>query len=31
MDSEEDYARQWAKREKVEVETLSEWVKTFRL
>ena len=28
MDSVEDYARQWAKREKEEVETLSVWVKT---
>ena len=30
MDSVEDYARQWVKREKVEVDTLSEWVKTVR-
>ena len=30
MDSVEDYARQWAKREKEDVDTLSEWVKTVR-
>jgi hypothetical protein len=26
MDSVEDYARQWAKREKEDLDTLSEWV-----
>jgi hypothetical protein len=30
MDSGEDYARQWAKREKEDVDTLSEWVKSVR-
>ena len=30
MDSVEDYAKNWAKREKVEVDTLSEWVKAVR-
>ena len=30
MDSVEDYAKDWAKREKVEVDTLSEWVKSVR-
>ena len=30
MDSIEDYARRWAKREKVDVNTLSEWIKTIR-
>ena len=30
MDSVEDYARQWAKREKVDLDTLSEWVKSVR-
>ena len=30
MDSVEDYARQWARREKDEVDTLSEWVKSVR-
>ena len=30
MDSVEDYARQWAKREKEDVDTLSEWVKAVR-
>ena len=28
MDSVEDYARQWAKREKEDLDTLSEWVKS---
>ena len=28
MDSVEDYARQWAKREKQDLDTLSEWVKS---
>ena len=28
MDSDEDYARQWAKREKEDLDTLSEWVKS---
>jgi hypothetical protein len=27
MDSEKDYARKWRKREKEEVDTLSEWIK----
>ena len=31
MDSVEDYARQWAKREKEDLDTLSEWVKNVRL
>ena len=30
MDSVEDYARQWAKREKEDLDTLSEWVKCVR-
>ena len=30
MDSVEDYARQWAKREKENLDTLSEWVKSVR-
>ena len=30
MDSVEDYARQWAKREKVDANTLSEWIKAVR-
>ena len=30
MDSVEDYARQWAKREKEDVDTLSEWIKAVR-
>jgi hypothetical protein len=30
MDSVEDYARQWAKREKEDLYTLSEWVKSVR-
>ena len=30
MDSVEDYARQWAKRENIGVDTLSEWVKNVR-
>ena len=30
MDSVEDYARQWAKREKEDLDTLSEWVKRVR-
>ena len=30
MDSVEDYARQWANREKEDVDTLSEWVKSVR-
>ena len=30
MDSVEDYARRWAKREKVEVDTLSGWLKAIR-
>ena len=30
MDSVEDYARQWAKREKEGLDTLSEWVKSVR-
>ena len=30
MDSVEEYARLWAKREEVEVDTLSEWVKSVR-
>ena len=30
MDSVEDYARQWAKREEEELDTLSEWVKAMR-
>jgi hypothetical protein len=30
MDSFEDYARQWAKREKEFLDTLSEWVKSVR-
>jgi len=30
MDSVEDYVRQWIKREKEEVDTLSEWVKAIR-
>jgi hypothetical protein len=27
MDSEKEYARKWTKREKEEVDTLSEWIK----
>jgi hypothetical protein len=30
MDSVEDYARQWAKCEKENLDTLSEWVKSVR-
>ena len=30
MDFVEDYARQWAKREKEDLDTLSEWVKSVR-
>ena len=30
MDSVEDYARQWAKREMEDLDTLSEWVKSVR-
>jgi hypothetical protein len=30
MDSVEDYARQWAKREKKDFDSLSEWVKSVR-
>ena len=30
MDSVEDYARRWTKREEVEVDTLSEWLKAVR-
>ena len=30
MDSLEDYARQWAKREKEDLDTLSKWVKSVR-
>jgi hypothetical protein len=30
MDSVEDYARQWEKREKEDLDTLSEWVKSVR-
>ena len=30
MDSIEDYARQWAKREKEDIDTLPEWVKNVR-
>ena len=30
MDSFEDYARQWAKREKEDLDTLSEWVTSVR-
>ena len=30
LDSVEDYARQWAKREKEDLYTLSEWVKSLR-
>jgi hypothetical protein len=30
MDSVEDYARQWAKREKEDIDTLSEWMKSVR-
>jgi hypothetical protein len=30
IDSVEDYARQWAKREKEDLDTLSEWVKSVR-
>jgi hypothetical protein len=30
MDSFADYARQWAKREKEDLDTLSEWVKSVR-
>ena len=30
MDSVEDYARQWAKREKEDLDTLSEWMKSVR-
>ena len=31
MDSVEDYARQWEKREKEDLDTLSEWAKSVRL
>ena len=30
MDSVEDYARQWAKCEKLDLDTLSEWMKSVR-
>jgi hypothetical protein len=30
MDFVEDYVRQWAKREKKDLDTLSEWVKSVR-
>ena len=30
MDSVEDYARQWTKHEKEDLDTLSEWVKSVR-
>ena len=30
MDSVEEYARSWAKKEDVEVDTLSEWIKSIR-
>ena len=30
MDSVEDYARQWARHEEVEPDTLSEWVESIR-
>ena len=30
MDSVEDYATQWARREKEDIDTLSEWVKSVR-
>jgi hypothetical protein len=30
MDSVEDYARQWAKREKEDLDTLSEWMKSVK-
>jgi hypothetical protein len=30
MDSAEDYAIQWAKREKEDLDTFSEWVKSVR-
>ena len=30
MDSFADYTRQWAKREKEDLDTLSEWVKSVR-
>ena len=30
MDAVEDYARQWVKREKEDVESLSEWIKSIR-
>ena len=30
MDSVEDYARQWTKREKLDLYTLSEWAKSVR-
>ena len=30
MDSVEDYARRWAKREKVEADTLSDWIRAIR-
>jgi hypothetical protein len=30
MDSVQDYARQWAKREKEDLDILSEWVKSVR-
>jgi hypothetical protein len=30
MESVEDYARQWEKREKEDLDTLSEWVKCVR-
>jgi hypothetical protein len=30
IDSVEDYARQWEKREKEDLDTLSEWVKSVR-
>jgi hypothetical protein len=31
MDSVEDYARQWVKREKEDLDTLHEWMKSVRL
>ena len=30
MDSVEDYAKQWAKREKEDLDTLSEWMKSVK-
>ena len=31
MDSVDDYARHWTKREKEDLDTLSEWVKSVKL